>query len=133
MRTQVFLALPLLALSATQSYADAYKCTVRSTGDVDSSGRLLEDGAFADSYLGAEFVVDTVTGKMLGAVTNSNEYGTPTVVDPGSEDQAFKVVTIYRPYTSLTYLTILVYEDGPEKTFLYVTGTSVMSGVCREY
>ena len=70
---------------------------------------------------------------MGGPIANHNNAGQPQVLDPGSDEQAFKVLTIYRPYTSVAYLQIDSYTESREKPFLFVSSTAgVITGTCQE-
>lgn len=126
--TTIFLFLTILTVSPASLSQSAYKCIV------SDAKRVADDGTFSEwTYsIGKDFVLDRQTGRMSGTHTNHNAYGQPKVIDYGSEDQAYKAVTIYEPFTTLDY--ILVNEfSGPTKPFIFLSGSITYSGLCTDY
>jgi len=122
-------------MAAICSNADAienYKCVIGKAYELSDSGDL-KVSALAKGYIGAEFVVDKGTGRMIGLISNYNASGKPAVLDPGGNDQAFKVITVYKPKTTVDYLQVHEFRDEPKKPFLFVTNWTVLSGVCIPY
>lgn len=125
-----------LALAANTSitHASEYVCRTADAQSVDTRGQFV--GTENASFRGKTFTVDTITGRMEATdfFTNHNANGTPEVLDKGSDQQAFKVVTRYRPLPLVDYLQINVHVDEPDKPFLFFTGLgglNVYSGLCR--
>lgn len=119
-----------VAGSAANAYQPAYKCIV-----VEAS-RLSEDGLLEDwkYYIGAEFVVDKATGRMNGKLKNHGYFGEPKVIDPGGNEQALKVVTIYDAgFPAVDYLYIETFSSGYKKPFIFRDGSSVFNGLCEPY
>ena len=129
-------AIPIILLliigqqSVIASQSSAYECTVGS-----SSARLDDEGNLAPwpLYEGDKFIVDKQSGKMLGKLRNENAFGTPEVIDNGSHEQAYKVVTIYKPFTSVSFLTVNEFAEGKKKPFIFVNGTLVYAGNCENF
>jgi len=123
-------------MTNVQAYSgDSYKCKVLDAVTLDGDGKLGKDG-FGYLYvdLKTEFVVDRSTGKMLNkTISNHNMNGTPKVLDRGSKDQAFKVITIYEPFVQVDYLNINTYAETRKKPFYFLSGTSFISGTCVDY
>ena len=69
---------------------------------------------------------------MVGApFMNHNDFAQPTVLDPGSSEQFFRVITVYQPYTSVDYLQIEEFADDEEKPFLFLDSpNTVVTGSC---
>lgn len=74
---------------------------------VVAGNKLTSDGTLAHSdfskfQAGKQFVVDKRSGQISGDITNA--YGEPQVLDSGSKQQAYKVLTVYRPKVYVGYL-----------------------------
>lgn len=95
-RIPFFLSIVVTA-TITASFAHAgtdYRCTIERIYDADGDKSPLIDGQ-RKRFVGKEFTVDRRLGVMIGALKNS--YMTePVVVDRGSKDNSFKVVTTMR-------------------------------------
>ena len=124
-----FLSLLILLTSPSSFAQTAYKCVIKDAKTVADDG-TLEEWTYS---VGKDFVVDRPTGRMSGAHVNHNAYGQPQVIDYGSEDQAFKAVTIYEPYTALDYIWVEEFNEGPAKQFIFLTGSITYSGLCTDY
>lgn len=90
------------------------------------------------NYLGKEFAVERRTGVMTGALKNS--YITrPEVVDAGSDENAYKVVTTLRQEQgagrgSNAYLLVVnEYAKGSKKPFVFVENDNVYFGSCIHF
>jgi hypothetical protein len=71
---------------------------------------------------------------MSGPLRN-NYAAEPTVIDPGSRDNSFKVVSFLRPNEvgpgSVVYtLVVNEYTDGPKKPFAFMSSDVVHFGAC---
>jgi hypothetical protein len=114
-----------------------YRCTIeRVTGaDMDRTDAIQSR---ARLYVGREFTADRRTGLMAGALKNS--YVTrPEVIDYGSSENSFKVVTTLRLEqgagrgTNVYLLVVNEYKAGPKKPFLFVDNDQVYSGNCVHF
>lgn len=122
----------LAALGCGQAIAATdYRCTVERTDSAteNSVGHL---------FIGKQFTVERRTGLMAGALKNS--YVTaPQVIDPGSTDNSFKVVTTMQldqglGVGSAVYaLVINEYQDSPRKNFVFLEGDDVYFGWCEHF
>ena len=112
-------------------YASSYKCTIESNHDLEDSGKLSS----SDDWLkGKEFFIDKRNGITSGALSNHNDLGSPQILDTGSKDQAFQVLTIYRPIVAVDYLTVKEFVDSKVKPFLYIDSVfGVITGTCISY
>jgi hypothetical protein len=130
LKRYVFVCLFLLASVARG--AGAYKCTVKGGSNLTEAGRL-DATASASAYVGAEFTLDRGTGRMSGALTNHGASGKPQVLDPGSTEQAYKAVTLFKPFTSVDLIYVKEFADSPIKPFMFITGENVLTGTCVHY
>ena len=122
-------ALGVSIADKASAYETAYQCVVKESKTLADNG-LLENWAFG---LDAEFVVDKDTGRMNGGLTNHGVFGKPNVIDPGSNQQAFKVLTIYSGFPTVDYLYIELFAEGWPKPFIYRSGSNIYSGTCVPY
>lgn len=108
-----------------------YRCTVVRTVSVSEStpGHM---------YIGKQFTVESKTGLMAGVLKNS--YLTePQIIDSGSNENSYKVVTTMRKDqrawagASLFALTINEYKDGARKPFVFLSDSDVYCGWCEHF
>ena len=110
--------------------SDAYECTV------GNSSVRLDDGGELSRWTfrkGEKFVVDKQSGRMLGALSNHNAFGNPKVIDRGSKGQAYKVITVFEPFTAINVLYVQEFRDGDNKPFSFTDGRRTYAGLCRAY
>lgn len=122
-------AMHLQASEERPSISDGYSCKVVLSGELNNRGRMARTD-FAKLYDGLKFLVDRDTGYMYGPPRNHNENGSPVVIDRGSDEQSFKAITVYRPFSSVEYLMIEEFSNEQNKPFMFVTGSKVITGVC---
>ena len=127
----------LVAISVgTTAYAldDAYKCTVVSAKQLGDTGEIVASGS-GEIYIGSEFVIDRGSGKMIGPVPkNWGAFGQPQVLDPGSDVDGFKALTIYGPHVTVDLLVVESYAESSKKPFLFIdSNIFIISGVCMDY
>lgn len=96
------------------------------------------EGKSNQMYIGKQFSVDRQTGLMIGALKNS--YVTdPQVIDHGSLDASFKVVTTMRKDqgagagSNIYALTINEFQDGPRKPFIFLNNDEAFMGWCEHF
>lgn len=143
MHTRNLLAATPLALSFCVGTVAAaplrdYRCTVEQVITLrESTGLTVEEAGRRSSPM--EFTVDRNTGIMVGALKNSWGSYKPRIVDPGSTENSFKVVTImdrtnsWGPGTSVEYLTITEFWDGPRKGFTFIDELGIYAGTCTHF
>ena len=133
---RVFLVLALTLFSTSGFAAEDYRCTVEriSAADEKSAGFQLSKKA----YIGREFTVDRGSGLMVGALKNSFRTQ-PQVIDRGSKDNSFKVVTTMNanqsagPGTSVYMLVIDEFVQGTAKPFAYMEHSMIYFGHCDRF
>ncbi|WP_417455793.1 hypothetical protein [Kordiimonas sp.] len=134
MRYHVGLAIAVVLLSGTPVAAvDDYLCEIMGTGRVVASGQF-EETNILKMYVGRKFSVDRKTGMMSGALKN-NYHSMPRLVDRGSKDNSFKVMTVdvFENTTNVYVLNIGEFEEGPNKPFIFYENSSVYYGRCRHF
>lgn len=133
----VFVSVTILLVLPQISYgSDAYKCVIKDVKTVSDSGKVIDwlnEDYFAITE--KEFVVDKTTGKILGNgnIQNHSVYGTPEVLDSGSDQQAYKVLTVFKPLTTIDFLSVADFPATTEMPFFFITGTLYYTGLCRDY
>ena len=122
-------------LSSVSFAGDGYKCEPKQILSLGADGLLTADStAKMLVQMNKEFFVDRTTGRMVGSkgFSNHNEgYGSPQVIDPGSVEQSFKVLTVYKPNVSVAYLEVKEFSAGNVKPFSFIGGGVVVSGTCE--
>lgn len=130
-------ALVLLSSSAWKiASAQDYKCKVdRITGAAEQE--VLKT---TSSLLGKEFSVHRISGLMVGPPGLKNSYHTntqPKIIDSGSKENSFIVVTTRAPHPGPEVYVLVVEEfrKGPSKPFTFLDGSTLGSpvffGTCR--
>jgi len=129
---RIYLILLALSLPNIAQAIDAYKCTIDYTAGLHDSGEIAPT-SFSKLLQSKEFVVDKGTGRITGGVSNHSASGQPQVLDYGSDVQSFKVLTIFKPNTTVSYLYIKEFSDNQEKPFIFISASNVFSGKCVAY
>jgi hypothetical protein len=108
-----------------------YRCTVERAASASES-------SLGHMYIGKQFTVERKSGLMAGALKNS--YVTePQVIDYGSSENSYKVVTTMRKDqrdgagSSLFALTNKEYADGVRKPFVFLSDNDVYFGWCEHF
>lgn len=134
-RSLLLLAFALLANNASAS--NDYICKIDRVV-IGPANETKQQDAMTARFKGKEFSVSRTTGVMSGALKNA--YITaPVIVDSGSKDNSFKVVTTLRPGEGMgpgSYVYLLVireYQSGPAKPFMFADNDEVYFGNCRSF
>ena len=127
----IILFIPKIVWGEYDLASKYYKCVVKDYVKVEDSGEFKSTKKDLLAAIGSEFVVDKETGRMIGDLSNHNSYGSPMIIDPGSSEQIYKVVTIYKPIPTLDVLTVKEYE-GENITFTFYSTFmfGIHSGTC---
>ena len=133
------LCFAVVAVAAFLQDADAqvlrdYRCKIERVATAEPLPNRQLDFQ-VKNYVGREFTVDRRTGMMAGALKNS--YITkPEVIDHGSDDNSFKVVTTLRKEQGVgrgsnVYVWVVSeYKNGSAKPFTFVENNDVYFGTC---
>jgi hypothetical protein len=114
-----------------------YRCSIeRVTTATPQSTPELQ--AQQKAFVGRQFTVERRTGTMAGALKNT--YITaPQVIDPGSGENSFKVVTTLRkeqglgPGSNVHVLVVNEYEKSAAKPFVFLDNGDVYFGTCVHF
>jgi len=123
-----------IVLASNPAFSMGYKCEVKSGkwfAFDDASGKLIEHPLVEQGHY-KDFVVDRVSGRMIGDLSNSNSFGEPQVLHMGDEEYSYRAITVYMNST-VALLQVLEYHEGFQKPFLFIDGTNVFSGSCINY
>ena len=118
-------------LSSAVVLHDSYSCEVKAIQKLGDDGSLVSDEFYKLLYSDSTFVIDRHTGRMLGEPKNYSGIDQPEVIDRGSKEQSLKVITTYGPYVYIDYLLVQIYVDNLEKPFMYVSGATIYTGLCK--
>jgi hypothetical protein len=109
-----------------------YKCSVKSATKLSGEG-LLNAYSIYKPAIGNKFVIDRVTGRMIGnPPSNANAFGSPNVINQGSDEFNFKAITVYEN-SHTDVLLVRSIEESTEKPFIFLTGDHVITGTCVEF
>lgn len=122
--------------TAASPILEDYRCTVerfsQAQGDSGPSYESLKK-----AFIGLQFTVDRASGITVGALKNSI-WSKPRVVDQGSQDNSFKVMSYISsdtgmPGTQITALNIMEFIAGDKKPFNYMINDIVYFGTCEAF
>jgi plasmid maintenance system killer protein len=138
MRNQILILGLLSLLFSSSANADSeYHCTIQRTATAEATpNTTLEFNE--KNYIGKQFSVERKTGIMSGALKNSCATK-PQVIDSGSKDNAFKVVTTMRieqgagAGSNIYALTINEYDKSPKKPFIFLNNGVVFFSACEHF
>lgn len=108
-----------------------YQCTVVDASDVGDKGEMRNRKDMLSKKL--SFMVDRASGTIVGAPFGnaSAAKANITVLDAGSKQQAYKVLTVYKPHVLVDYLQVQEFVDGVDKPFFGISFGVFVTGVCR--
>jgi len=133
----VAILVALFTSGVAHSTDDDYRCTINRVSLAQGDfGQEFEN--LKKRYVGKEFTVERRTGLMAGTLKNS--YGTdPQVIDHGSKDNSYKVVTTMKIEEGTGYgsnvhvLIISEYEKAPKKPFVHLCNEEVYFRYCEHF
>lgn len=109
----------------------AYKCVVKATYELSVGS--FKSAVNSSRYLDHDFVVDRMTGRIIGDSISSTGYKTIEVLDIGSDQQSYKVLYFSAGdgHGNIGLLVIQEWEKGSSKSFALNHETLVSTGFCR--
>ena len=138
MKNISFLIALLLFNSVSAEANSDYKCTIKRISTAEDAPNSTLKYYEKQGYIGKQFTVERRTGHIVGSIKNA--YGTqPQVIDSGSKDNSFKVVTTMRldegagSGTNIYALTVMEYVESPTKPFVFLQNDVVFFGTCEHY
>jgi hypothetical protein len=111
-----------------------YKCTVKQVYDIDKGAAVLQDNKRAIHVAGQTFVVSRQTGDVIGqpyTLNRAQGWKEFSIVDPGSDQQSFKLLAKSGGFANVVYLTVKEYEKATSKTFAYYDNFTLVVGTCE--
>lgn len=120
-------------LTPSAQAIEDYKCKISSFMRVDDQTGLMKSLNLSDWLVSDEFVVDTETGRMVGAIKNHGSGGQPEIITKASGSMAFKAMTEYGPVKSVQLFRINEFVKQPNKPFIYWNRGDIYSGLCTRY
>ena len=128
------IALLFLATISGRTHAGDthYECTVVSAVKLTEQGTLSPHWTI-NSMVGAKFVVDRATGRIIGGPLDNANLKTE-VVDKGSREMSFQAFSRSTQKTHTTHIEIQEFASGAEKPFLGTTTLyypGVYSDICK--
>jgi hypothetical protein len=127
-----FLAISGLLVNSICFAADDYKCSISGAFQVNAAG--VQVAHVLKNFTGRQFTVERSSGVMTGSLKNM--YVTkPVVIDRGSKENSFKVITTMKnDITSNIYtLTIDEWVEGKRKPFVFLNNSDVYYGSCVHF
>ena len=126
----------MLPQANAQVFKD-YRCKIERVATPEATPNSILDFQIKN-YVGKEFTVERRTGMMAGALKNS--YITrPEVIDFGSDENSYKVVTTLRREqgvgrgSNVYVLVVSEYKRGAAKPFTFVDNDEVYFGTCVHF
>ena len=128
----VFFALGLMSMwQISHAGPYEYQCSVQQVAEVDAAGKMKTSKPSSQ----LNFAVNRKTGAIIGApFSNTVSISTTSiqVLDYGSKDQAFKVLSVYKgAFTTVDYLVVEEFSDSQEKPFRGIAMSSIYTGTCK--
>ncbi len=123
-------------LACAPALAADLNCTITGASEVTADGRLdaLEGKKnYYETVAGAEFIVQRDKGMMMGRFV-SNAGQKITVVDPGSAQNSYKVLSVSPRAggrVQSQYFEVRLQEKGEKKPFILVAA-EVLHGYCTQ-
>jgi hypothetical protein len=123
--------------SAHAMAGDDYRCTIERVAHSHANAASQLE-FLKKTYVGRQFTVERRTGLMAGALKNSF-VTSPQVVDVGSKDNSFKVVTTLRldqgagRGSNVYALVVDEFVEGPSKPFVFLENEVVYFGNCEHF
>ena len=110
-----------------------YHCTIKSVFKLTDDGNLK---SYDNNSLLTTFLVDKNSGLVKGTWLGNEVWPTKTIIDSGSSEQSFKLLTLSADVIGTNggkhakYLQVEEYAETLEKPFMHTDGSIVATGVC---
>lgn len=112
-----------------------YRCKIDRVHNAEGDGPKSLVHMARKSLIGKEFSVSRESGAMSGPLRN-NHRSKPVVIDTGSTENSFKVVSTLNPNeigpgSAVFALVVNEYVDGARKPFVFLSSDTVYFGTCQ--
>ncbi len=107
-----------------------YDCSILSVQQLNSPGQLEANGNQA-FYLGTSFSVDRNSGRIINGPLDNGLFKRVEVIDRGSKEQAFELLSVTGGYVHALLVRIEEYEATRKKPFSALYDDYVYTGNCE--
>jgi len=124
----------MLIIFSTQSFASesTYICVIGQVLELSDKGKLIETKGTYTSVIGKKFTIDRNHGDMIGYPFTTKSYKKITILDKGSNANAFKSISIsHPPNIWAMYMYVKEFQKGKYKPFWGNEGSYIFSGNCE--
>ena len=124
----LILVIPSLIMAAD----DHYTCTIVTASRLTDQGTLAQDEV-VKHFLGKEFTVDRVTGRIIGGPLDNREM-TIQLIARGTHDMSSEVFAVSKQTSQTTHIRIDLFLPTEHKPFMGTTTLyypGVYSGLCK--
>jgi hypothetical protein len=109
----------------------SYMCEIKSVFTVSESGSLIPYNG-ESALIGQKIAIDRQNGRIIGNRFANGNSDNITILDKGSHEQAFKLVSVWRfPFVHVDYIQVEEFAKGKKKPFVGISGGMVYSGFCE--
>lgn len=116
-------------VAAAEQY---YYCELITTAKVADSGSVQQQQMHSVAQaLQNRFVIDRQTGAIIGGVFANASAQRIEILDQGSAEQAFKVLSVFGPHVSVDFLQVQTFRPAAEKPFSGMSQGRFYSGLCE--
>jgi len=135
MRLLTILCITLALLNACPALAESdLSCTITGVSEITAEGSidaLAGKKNYYDTAVGAEFIVQRDKGMMAGRFVGNAGWKV-SVIDPGSAQQSYKVLSIRQSgRVQSQFLEVRLQEKGNKKPFVLLA-TEIVHGYCTQ-
>jgi hypothetical protein len=127
----------IILISNIAVASNDYRCTIEKIFLAKKESSATYE-YYKKNYVGKQFTVERASGLMAGVLKNS--YITkPQVIDYGSKENSYKVVTTMRieegvgAGSNIYALNVLEYKQGMQKPFVFLENETVFFGYCEHF
>ncbi len=133
--SQVTLVLVLLGgllPNVTVGAETYYYCQIINQSKVVESGLMAQRNTYTVAHSSQQkFVVNRATGAIIGGVFHNSDAERIEVLDNGSQEQAYKVLSVFGPHISVDFLQIQSFKDQGAKPFSGMSQGKFFTGLCE--
>ncbi len=114
-----------------ESEGKGYRCTIMDLSRTTDKGFFVKQFLYRVNVRPQTFWVDRNQGLVRGDVFDNVNAQEIRIIDRGSEQQAFKLLSVFGPMMTIDYLQIKEYKEGAQKPFTGMSQGKAFSGLCQ--
>ena len=137
MKRGIVILISLVLTSGAAVAGNDYRCKIERLSLAGGDSGAVYD-LHKKNYVGKQFTIERTSGVMAGVLKNF--YVTkPQVIDMGSKENSYKAVTTMRVEqgagagSNIYAITVLEYEQGEKKPFVFLNNEAVFFGYCEHF